>query len=60
MVAASAGTVTGGFLVTKMKLSPLQCIKLNIGIITFSVIQSCLGFVFGCPNASLVGYNTDG
>lgn len=59
IVAASAGTITGGFVVTKKKLSPLQCLKMLIGVGCFSLIQNAMGFILGCPNADIAGYNTN-
>ena len=59
VVAASAGSVTGGLVVTKRKLSPVQCVKLNIVITTLSLTQNGLGFVFGCSNVPLVGHNIE-
>ena len=55
VVAASAGTVTGGFVVTKRKLHPLKCVQLNIVIIALSLVQNGLGFWFGCGNTSITG-----
>ena len=59
VLSASAGTVTGGFVVTKRKLSPVQCVKLNIYITILSLVQNGLGFLLGCTNASIAGQNTD-
>lgn len=57
IVAASAGTVTGGFIVTKRKLSPLSCVKMLLLVGCLSLAQNCLGFVFGCSNAEISGFN---
>lgn len=59
VVSASAGTVTGGFVVTKRKLSPVQCAKLNIVITILALVQTGLGFMLGCTNASIAGQNAE-
>lgn len=57
ILAASAGTVVGGFVVTKRKLSPLACVKMILLVCCLSLIQNCLGYVFGCTNEDITGFN---
>ncbi|XP_053376208.1 solute carrier organic anion transporter family member 2B1-like [Mercenaria mercenaria] len=57
IVAASAGTVIGGFIVTKRKLSPLSCVKMLLLVGCLALVQNCLGYVFGCGNADISGFN---
>ncbi|WAR03470.1 SO2A1-like protein [Mya arenaria] len=59
IVAASIGTVVGGCVVTKRKLSPLACIRMLLVVGILSVVQICLGYVFGCPNPDIVGFNQE-
>ncbi|XP_046326405.2 solute carrier organic anion transporter family member 2A1-like [Haliotis rufescens] len=50
IVTNCAGTIIGGIVTSKMKLSPLTCLKVTVGIIFFSlVIQTSLNFL-GCEN----------
>ncbi|KAH3883708.1 solute carrier organic anion transporter family member 2A1-like isoform X1 [Dreissena polymorpha] len=58
IVAASAGTIVGGLVVTKRKLSPVACTKMLLSVGCLSLVQVALGFVFGCGNADIVGFNT--
>ena len=59
VVSASAGTVVGGFVVTKRKLSPLACVKMIVIVTFFTILISGVGFVLGCGNADIAGYNID-
>ncbi|KAL4222575.1 Solute carrier organic anion transporter member [Mactra antiquata] len=59
VVAASTGTVVGGFIVTKRKLSPLACLRMMLVIGFLGVLFNVFGYVFGCSNADIVGYNVE-
>ncbi|KAL5014234.1 hypothetical protein ScPMuIL_008504 [Solemya velum] len=54
---ASIGTVVGGLLTSKLKLCPVTCIKLVIGLKTVAVLLSGTLYFVGCPNPNIVGYN---
>lgn len=54
---ACLGGFIGGALTSKFKLTPLACIKLLLGVNSFSLLTSFLGFVLGCPTPEIVGYN---
>ncbi|XP_046563275.1 solute carrier organic anion transporter family member 2A1-like isoform X1 [Haliotis rubra] len=45
-----AGTIIGGIVTSKMKLSPLTCLKVSVGIVFFSVIVQTLMTFIGCVN----------
>ncbi|CAG5127865.1 unnamed protein product [Candidula unifasciata] len=51
--AAPLGTIIGGFLTSRFKLSPLACLKFVIICKTIDNLVSCLSFVFGCDQPQL-------
>ena len=59
VIAAAVGSFLGGILVTKLKLSPVACLRFIMVIYILNAIKSGLGFVVGCPNADISGYNMD-
>ncbi|XP_069105984.1 solute carrier organic anion transporter family member 3A1-like [Argopecten irradians] len=55
--AAALGSFLGGCLVTKLKLTPIACAKLILGISAFAVIIPILGYFLGCDNPEIIGFN---
>ncbi|CAL1537422.1 unnamed protein product [Lymnaea stagnalis] len=58
--AASLGTVVGGCVTTKFKLSPMSCLKLVILCKVFGSVVVAIGFVTGCDQPIIhKGYTQD-
>ena len=57
VVMAGVGTMLGGCVITKRRLSPLVCIKLLLVINSISVLLGGVNFIFGCDNVDIVGVN---
>ncbi|KAK3743397.1 hypothetical protein RRG08_001846 [Elysia crispata] len=48
VLSAALGTVIGGFLVSRRKMSPKACIKFNLACSTISLLSMSLCFFLGC------------
>ncbi|BFZ21242.1 hypothetical protein BsWGS_24281 [Bradybaena similaris] len=58
--AAPLGTIVGGFVTSRLKLSPKTCLKVAVICSLINNAVSCLNFVFGCDQPAVnIGAHTD-
>uniref|UniRef100_A0A0B7BDA8 Solute carrier organic anion transporter family member n=2 Tax=Arion vulgaris TaxID=1028688 RepID=A0A0B7BDA8_9EUPU len=60
IVAGPAGTIVGGYITSRLKLSPQACLKFMIALKSVTIAISTLTFIFGCDQPiTLMGRQTN-
>ncbi|CAG5124478.1 unnamed protein product, partial [Candidula unifasciata] len=60
VLSASFGSIFGGYLTSRFKLSPVACLKMMIGCILISTSLLCAGFFVGCSQPVIhTGFDTN-
>lgn len=52
-VAAAAGTLLGGVVTSRLKLSPVACLKLMVALTAATSVLASVGFVLGCEQPAI-------